>query len=520
MIPLRFVAVVAVIAAAAFLGRDSLRVAAAETACGAARTWRAAGPVHLLALAVITAAGVVVRLHFLDGPMRWDESYSFIAYALPPWKYGLAIYDAGNNHVFHTMLVHLSYKLFGDGPRAVRAPAFAAGVLLPPAIYVAALRLYGRQAALIAAALAAGSAQLIEYSTNARGYTLVALFATVMVAVGAHLTRAGADNLAYWALFSIAGALALYTQPVSIAVIAVVVAAMALSALCGAIVSSRRRFLFSLAGSLVASLALSALLYGPIADDVVRLLTHQTPYSTDAVATYRLIWGYWKLGIPTAGVVLVVAGFAISLVRVPRSPTSPLPLAATFVALLIVAAVTHHVPVFQRWWLPLLPLALIATVGGLLGWGRVRAFLDHDRFDLAVSIAAVAIAVSLAHVIERDRLANQDGSMLPAAPQIAELVGPRLKGYDKLLVSSEAAPIAGYELLHHGFASGWVADHLEPEQAREGRTYVVVNELAGETLRSAVASMAPGSGLRPRGIELGRFPHAEVFELAPPRKLG
>ncbi|PKO04579.1 MAG: hypothetical protein CVU41_16175 [Chloroflexi bacterium HGW-Chloroflexi-3] len=56
---------------------------------------------------------------------------------------GLSDYHFPNNHVFHTFLVHLTYKLFGPYEWAVRMPAFIASLLLAPFGFIFAKRWYG-----------------------------------------------------------------------------------------------------------------------------------------------------------------------------------------------------------------------------------------------------------------------------------------------------------------------------------------------------------------------------------------
>ena len=70
-------------------------------------------------------------------------------------------YHLPNNHVFHSILVYFSTRIFGIQPWAVRLPAFTAGVLLVPAAYWLAKRLYDRWTALGAALLVAWFPPLI-----------------------------------------------------------------------------------------------------------------------------------------------------------------------------------------------------------------------------------------------------------------------------------------------------------------------------------------------------------------------
>ena len=106
--------------------------------------------------------------------MRVDEAATYLFYVRKPPLYGLVSYTLPNNHVFHTLLVSVSTFVFGNHPWAIRMPAFLAGVAMIPLAFAAGRRIHGDAAGLITAAFVASSSVLIEYSTNARGYTIVA----------------------------------------------------------------------------------------------------------------------------------------------------------------------------------------------------------------------------------------------------------------------------------------------------------------------------------------------------------
>src|SRR5947207_15045799 len=138
---------------------------------------------YLSALCAIFAVGVVVRVCLLSQPMRNDEALTFLYYSSKPLSMALSDYSLPNNHLFHTFLVRLAYLLLGNEPWSLRLPAFIAGTLLIPAAYLLAHRLYNRHAALLSAALVACSSILIEFTTNARGYTLICLITLLVFAL-------------------------------------------------------------------------------------------------------------------------------------------------------------------------------------------------------------------------------------------------------------------------------------------------------------------------------------------------
>ena len=164
-----------------------------------------------MALVLITAFGALLRILELQRPMGSDESATFLYYASRPLLLALTIYGSPNNHLLHTALMHISSAMFGDAEWALRLPAFLAGMAMIPLTYLAA-RAFEAEGALIAAALTASWPALIDYSTDARGYTLLCCFTLIAAAAMALVVRSG--NSAAVVIFAIASALGFYTVPV------------------------------------------------------------------------------------------------------------------------------------------------------------------------------------------------------------------------------------------------------------------------------------------------------------------
>lgn len=154
--------------------------------------------------------------------------------------------------------MHDSWRLFGDSLPALRAPALVAGVALIPATYAAGSALYDREAGLLAAALVAGSAPMVEYSVNARGYTLTWLATVLLVAVGARLVAR--RDPAAWACWIMIATLGLYAVPTMALALFAISAWMALNMLA---IGAQRR-LVELAVALGITGALVLLFYADV----------------------------------------------------------------------------------------------------------------------------------------------------------------------------------------------------------------------------------------------------------------
>ncbi|MFO1095790.1 MAG: glycosyltransferase family 39 protein [Planctomycetaceae bacterium] len=128
---------------------------------------------------IIVAVGFALRLQRWFDPVAYDEAYTYLNFASRPWYEAIGDYNSTNNHLLNTLLMHISTRMFGPQEWAMRWHVLLAGSLLPWAVFHWARDWFGRPAGLIAAAAVAVAPELITYSTDARGYILVALAAIV-----------------------------------------------------------------------------------------------------------------------------------------------------------------------------------------------------------------------------------------------------------------------------------------------------------------------------------------------------
>jgi len=148
------------------------------------RTDRSKNTLHWVVFALILAAGLIVRVLLLDRPVGLDEAYSFLEYgAVSPLR-SLRDYSATNNHLLNSLLMHVAFRIFGAEFWAIRLPAFLFGAATIPAAYLVGRMAVSRFVGLIAAGVVAFSVSMIDYSTNARGFAMVAFFSVVQFGVG------------------------------------------------------------------------------------------------------------------------------------------------------------------------------------------------------------------------------------------------------------------------------------------------------------------------------------------------
>jgi 4-amino-4-deoxy-L-arabinose transferase-like glycosyltransferase len=126
-----------------------------------------------LLLIGIVLIGLLLRVFYLDQPMRLDESSTFLNYVNKHWSQ-VFNYTAPNNQVLNTLLIKLSTKLWGGHPFVIRLPALAFGVACIPLIYLVCKKL--GSGGYIAALILAVHPYCILFSTNARGYSAIIFF--------------------------------------------------------------------------------------------------------------------------------------------------------------------------------------------------------------------------------------------------------------------------------------------------------------------------------------------------------
>jgi hypothetical protein len=519
--------VVALVAIGVYVRRRRLGRFAGELgdsiAVSAGRLWRGLGRAlahesrwHLGALAGITLIAVLVRLEFLFQPMRYDESVTYIHYASRPWYIALTTYTAPNNHVFHSLLVHVSTTLFGGAPWAVRLPAFLAGVLLVPATYVAARAFYGKHAALVAAGLVASSSVLVEYSTNARGYTLVALCFVLLLALAMRLRTSW--SLAEWLAFALLGAIGLFTVPTMLYGYGAVVLWLAVTSFTG----ERRLLLRRLVPSVLVTAAVSALLYAPLlAASGVGSLVHNEfvePLSWDAFVDELpdSLWRTlerWHRDIPLPLAVALGVCFALGVVVHRRVSRQPVPPALTAVAFIAPVLVAQRVVPFERVWLFLVPLYLMTAAAGL-GF-LVRRLAPVGRREAAVAtVVALVVAGSLAGaaVATQSVYDSEDTSTFRDGEAVADVLAARLRAGDKLLVAPPADAILEYQLLRRGLDAGAFLYWAAPGATK--RFLAVVKEGPDDYPLSHLLADPRLDGARLRIARVvRRFDEATIYEL-------
>lgn len=485
----------------------------------------------LLGLAGITAIALLVRLAYLDAPVRYDEAYTLLAFARRSFGFVMTDYHVPNNHIFHTLLVRVTYLLFGPELWSLRLPVLAAGVLLVPAIYLAALKIFDRYTALLSAALAAGASILVEYATNARGYMFINLFGVLILGLAAYQLRR--NNLAAWVLFGLFAVLGLYTIPTFLYPFGMVMAWLFFSLLFKDISPAypTRSFLrhLILAGALIAFLAL--LLYLPVfqVSGVAAVTSNRFVSPGDEAAFAETIavrirnsWLEWSRDLPGESGYLLLVGLVLAVVfnrRLSRYKVS-FPLAG--LAFLIPVVAIQGVTPWPRVWQFLLPYLLIWASAGLVGIFRLLPFTRGaklpTRFPLFYCLAVCLLAASLSFNVFRAQSVTRPLFAYTGYPNEEEESALYLK--DHLRSGDTVAaiihvnyPLRYYFLIHDIPFSYWFQKTDDPQFRR---AFVVVNQSNDQTLNRVLDKSGLLEFVDPQQARLiHSYYNTQIYEIPP-----
>ena len=403
--------------------------------------------------------------------MRYDEAFTFDTYAIAPVGHIVATYNFPNNHILHTLLVHFAWRAFGDHVSVVRLPALLAGLALIPATFAVTAALYDRRAALLAAALAAGFAPLVDYSVDGRGYALGILLALAALWLAAELLRR--RTLWAWAAFVACCALAVYTVPIMAYAVTTVALWMAACALLAR--PPRVRLVIELAVALAVAAGIAVLLYSATLGQPGWSYPPPLPARwgpiTDLIAR---VWGNWNRAAPHPLDWLVAVGFGVSLATHRRIARHPLPLALPAVVTLAGVVAFGRITPFARGWLYLLPLYLASAAAGLT-WLARRAARSVRMRPSEAGFAIVAIASGVAFVAATWHAGLHGEDQVPASDNdVVGLVRRFVPPGQRALLEQHLVAISAAYYFRRSGAADLVTTALGPAERRARHVVAIV----------------------------------------------
>ena len=470
----------------------------------------------LATLVVITLIGTVLRCYYLSQPMRFDEAYTYLQYASQPLRAIIGAYSQPNNHIFSSILIHEVTRFAGHSPAVIRLPAFAAGVALIPATYLAARVWYGSIAAVAAAGLVATSVPLVFYSTNARGYSIVCLLTMVLVAL-AGLLRRGTDGRA-WRWFAILAALAMYTVPTAIYALGGIICWMILLAAARNAGEYRRVLLRRGVPALFFAVVLTSVLYLPVVVESgwAALVANQyvvpeswSAFGRDASSLAGTVLQAVLSEYSPSGLLLLAGMLGTGLWWQRRDAeriTSPLLPAIVFG--LVYTILARRVP-FLRVLLFLVPLAAL-TIGAGLQYCCERADVLTRPARLRAAICAILLLVVLESAAVAGSQAvyrSDDTGTLRDGQALARTLQSLVQPHDLIVASIPSTAPLDYYLQNLGVPYVYRCACLNGHSVVVNRLYVVVNTREGQDLAAVLKDngLDEGAFAAPRQVRRFRY---------------
>lgn len=441
--------------------------------------------VELGAVGTVFVIGVALRAWHLGRAARYDEAYTYLQFASHPLWHALSDYRAPNNHLLHTLLVHFSTELFGNTYFGLRFPAFVAGCLTIPAAWLVARSLYDPLTGILTAGCVAGLPTFIEFSVNARGYSLqwLCILATIWCAARLNETR---SQRTVWLGLVVAGSAGIYAIPTMVLPLAGIFLWMLASCLASGKRSALPALAWKLGQASLAILLVSAILYLPplliagpravLSQGMAALQQESFEYGLRLML--RSAWVHWTDSAPAVVVWILVCGLAVGFVFHRRAGRQRLPLLIVLLLTAVIFVWLHHVYAFPRMWSYLLSVAVMTACAGLSLALRWLAGGSGVTQRVLAGATAVALAVSLSVGMLRQRAVfdNNETGALMDVDEILHVLTSDLHPGDALIGEGTARPILQYELLRQD-------PHLyeslrKPTEAR--RVFVVLPKPATE----------------------------------------
>ena len=444
--------------------------------------------IPLAVLLVIIIFGIFFRYAYLWRPMGHDETYTFMAFASRGLRVVITDYHLPNNHIFHTILVNLFSQMLGDSPAVIRLPAFIAGILLIPATYLIGKIFYDWKIGLVAASVIAALPVLVDYSTTARGYTIITLFALMIVAISAYVKDN--QNLVAWFILIGFSGLGLYTNPTMIYPIGMAFTWLILSSMIKDIIPGygKRFYLYLLllgvgialfTGFLYLPIIYTSGLQSVVGNEVVEAL-NWSDFTQSLLPRIRNTWQEWNRSVhpifSSIALIGLVASFFVP--RLPRNRRVPLILAGFI--WIAAALLVQRVAPWPRIWLFLLPFFIIWITAGIIGLiNLLIAKLPKSELLIHLIWGILIVMLLLAGIVRTYPQYSEKIFSKGEVEQVADFLQDYLQDGDVVVVTSPDRVVLKYYLMRNNIDKEFTELTKEKEVAR---SIVVVNQATGQTL--------------------------------------
>ncbi|MFM8917214.1 MAG: glycosyltransferase family 39 protein [Bacteroidota bacterium] len=423
-------------------------------------------------LLVILAIAIIYRTPQLETPLCYDEAFSYIHYAANPWPDPVFLYDYPNNHILHTVAMKFSVGAFGLSHFSLRFPALAAGLLLIAITFFTSQKLFGLPTAAIASFLVAISSTMVVYSTNGRGYSMMACcMALIWYSLHRMIDEKSTKHFVFAVMFQ---SLACMISPIAILGIAILHIYFFI----------KNRYLQSYSirqqiKSLAYTIILSVLFYLPTilftkefhSESIVATTLPNLDKAKDLLNFFVGSFKYTTTGIPLFFIAMLGIGLIWGLFK-DKAPRIVL------VSLMIFALAYWILPMQtppMRFVSILLPLAYILSVNSLF------KILKSETIRVKIPFAYIPIILMVASLISsfNPTIARGDYDVTPIAnhQKLFEEINKELKSGDAILTQFPMEASVRTYIGIYALSS----DLLNPENAYSGKTAIVLSNNLNQT---------------------------------------
>lgn len=448
----------------------------------------------LAAISVIMLFGALLRFLLLDRPLLHDEAYTIAAWGRGDLLYAVSDYHLPNNHLFNTLLINLIYKTGAKAAWFYRLPVFISGVLVIFFTWLLAKALYRSNfAAAAAAGFAAFHPFLVDYSVNARGYEIQALFTVISVCLALYAKRKG--NLFSWALLALISSLNFFVIPTSLYPFGGICLWLLIEGI-HMKGKERNRVLTGIVLTGISVFILTSILYTPLLmrSGFRSLFGNIFVKPVDAEIflptllsrikeTVDIFFG----SIPRFSSIMILIGFLFSLLALKSYSDEHISPVSAMILFLIIVIPFQRPNLWPRTLLYLYPLLILSSAAGL-------AWLGADGSLRIVTVFAVGIAVAYSAAPQFISAAGEFGCAGAAEKAVWHLIAHEGKNAENVYiatVSEDNAPLWVYADFY-GLPKK-IFDRSKPFNT----VYVFVNQLNDtedgvNTLEEVLALEGPG----------------------------
>jgi len=442
--------------------------------------------IDLIFLLLIIALSIIIRLFYINQPMRHDEAITFLSFVKKPLIKSLSDYSSSNNHLFHTFLSHIFYVIFGNREWVIRMPAFISGLLIIPASYFTTRVFYNKFAAILTAGLVAASSTMVAYSTNARGYTIIILFFLVCLAVARYIKDE--DNKALWFIFIILSILGFFTLPMFLYPIGLIYVWLLLCLIFKDSNLDKRTLFKNIIFSVGIIFLITLLFYTPA---IIFLIT-ETGIVQDAIKSHSLgdfiqqlpswmnsIWNRWNSDIPSVISIILAICFFLSIIFNHKQKAPKIPVVAAAIVWLVPLVLIHRPTMFERVWLFLLPIYLMVSASGLVF--ALRFILRKENiFKIVVFTLVILLTLGIGFNVIQSKSVyySTETGTLQDAEEITIFLKDKLKYPDRLIVGCPSEWPLPYYFDRYGVS----IDFLNNDLDKAKRAFIVINTINDQDL--------------------------------------